>query len=113
MSKPFDPKLPVRTRDGKEARIICADRKDSAHSIVALYDHYGTEGVSHHLKDGRCFQGYDGPHDLVNIPSKRDGWVNIYPDSFLPTVYFGRTKEEADKYSTPARVACIHIEWEE
>lgn len=117
--KPFDIELAkqghkVQTKDGTPARIICYDRNDDSFPIVALiYDDelprlYRANGVS------------DGCHDndLVMAPTKKEGWVNIYPSKPLETLRrqvseIYSSKEEALKYKVTGCIATIKIEWEE
>lgn len=70
MVKRFDPTKPVRTRDGRPARIICTNRKSDHYPIVALLDAVGTEYVMVHDLEGRSCTGRDLASDLVNIPEK-------------------------------------------
>ena len=67
----FDPTKPVQTRDGRAARIICADRKMALGTIVALVTN--EDGSESHIitcGDTGRRSGYtlDGPFDLINIP---------------------------------------------
>lgn len=64
----FDPTKPVRTRDGRPARIICTDRKAlGAAPIAALVMGVSGEDLSWHNEDGIKY-GYhhSAVHDLVN-----------------------------------------------
>jgi len=113
----FDPKKPVQTRDGRPARIVCRDAKGS-YPIVAMIEIDGEEQPKTYTADGK-FDRFGGlPLDLINIPTKRTGWVNVYPPyegsmqiAFLSDAY--RTREEADKDAAECRIACVQIEWEE
>jgi hypothetical protein len=123
MTKAFDPTRPVQTRDGRKARIVCVDAL-GAQPIVALVegDKYETEG--RHYMDG--FYQHDrvpSLRDLINIPQKREGWVNVYPASLIlempctekrpPVSCAFASEEEANKYAQFDRIACIRIEWTE
>lgn len=109
--KKFDPSKPVKTRDGRKARIVCTDRT-GPFPIVALVmrmDRDHEENMSFSL-DGRLANARNPcPSDLVNIPEKRKGWANIYSDG---RDSFYRTKEDADYYSKTQRIACVEIEYE-
>lgn len=49
-------------------------------------------------------------HDLFMAPKTREGWISIYPDG---DVYLDNDKATADSRTTPERIACVRIEWEE
>lgn len=104
-----------QTRDGRPARIICADRKSVYDlSVVALIGEMESPAV--YKSDGRAVVGLgmygENRSDLVNIPipGKPEGWVNVYPG---PTGYMHPSRERADQLAGPTRVTCIRIEWEE
>lgn len=109
---------PVQTRDGRPARIICWDRKGLPYPIVVLIDNDGKEWLETYSRNGKfcikenspLYLEENSPLDLVMAPTKKEGWINIYPD-YTAGVY--NTKEEADEYKGETRVACVHVEWEE
>ena len=127
--KPFDIQKaregkPVCTRDGRKARIICFDRVGDF-PIVALTDDrdYKEEGVNLYDINGKgsheCF-------DLMMLPEKKKGWINIYNAD--TTFYYvdGRvfdTKDEAVKEAKEEiekeqrekneYIDTIRVEWEE
>ena len=71
---------PVCTRDGRKARIVCFDRKANT-PIVALIecdDHGEILQCVHN--DGRCVQFDISDNDLMMLPEKKEGWVNVYRD---------------------------------
>ncbi len=106
----FDPTKPVRTRDGKPARILCTDARGDL-PIVALVGAPGeSEYVQRFTKDGCAYRNVPLPHDLINVPEKRtlDIWVNIYSDeddiaTCFPSVALAR------KWAHRDRVSCVHI----
>lgn len=120
---PFDPTKPVMTRDGRPARIICTDRRApaSGHNIIALV----TEGIGeftwHFYSDGSHIKNTISRNDLVNIPVKRSGWINIYEDNNGPWFHdIYDTKEIAiEKSKLPnglfpkQYITTIQIEWTE
>ena len=83
--KPFDIQKaregkPVCTRDRRKARIVCFDRKANT-PIVALIecdDHGEILQCVHN--DGRCVQFDISDNDLMMLPEKKEGWVNVYRD---------------------------------
>ena len=49
-----DPQMPVRTRDGRPARIICISSKDTDYPIIALIDNGKYEMVNSFTKNGEA-----------------------------------------------------------
>lgn len=105
----FDPEKPVQTRDGRKARILCADRSGTDLPIIALREARGIEIVETYAADGTIYgTGTKNDLDLINIPEKRvyERWVNVYPDNIS---WSHRSRVEADGYQKNGRIACIHI----
>ena len=130
--KPFDIQKaregkPVCTRDGRKARIICFDKKDNQCPIVALVDYYDRkdgEAVTTYTNEGFFCIDKKHPNDLMMLPEKKEGWVNIYK-SDNGTYYTGAIfYEKNDALVNTAEIEittgiprdCIDtvkIEWEE
>ena len=117
--KPFDLNAakagkPVCTRDGRKARIICFDRisGDDYYKIVACvtaFDGDFEEVLSYGI-DGYIVDSQNPKDDdLMMLPEKKEGWVNLYKSSAHST------KEEAMKYRNKCNdyIDTIKIEWEE
>ena len=110
--KPFDLQeakegKPVCTRDGRKARIICFDRRINT-PIVALIERDNHEEVLQcYFDNGRCCCDVISDYDLMMLPEKRKGWINIHQYD----VY--KTKEEAEaKVSDKANyLTTIEIEY--
>ena len=111
--KPFDLEKakegkPVCTRDGREARIICFDRNAARYNIVALVECSGFPNKEEEIKV--YFDTVEeSPCDLMMLPEKKEGWVNLYKSSAHST------KEEAMKYRNKCNdyIDTIKISWEE
>ena len=95
--KPFDLNAakagkPVRTRDGRKARIICFDAKfPKTGNIVTLVEKENGEEVTlYHYDDGHCSIGRG--YDLMMLLEKRSGWAKVRKNINLYD-----TKEEADR----------------
>lgn len=111
---------PVCTRDGRKARIICFDLKDrdNYYSIVAIIETDGYEVPCKFSKEGK-FE-YNSiildDNDLMMLPEKKEGWINIYPYSKgnknIGSSIFN-SKEEALENAVPNLIDTIKIEWEE
>ena len=120
--RPFDLEAakagkPVCTRDGRKARIICFDRKDNT-PIVALIERVdGIEILQCFYNDGKCFHDSTSDNDLMMLPEKKEGWVNVYKG--IDGVTFSKhpytSKDEAIKNSGIlfGRIDTIKVSWEE
>lgn len=122
--KPFDLEAakagePVCTRDGRKARIICFDAKCNKPIVALIYD-CNKETVLQYLENGRFFVNQIDKYDLMMLPQKKEGWVNVYKSynvgkkiPCMASIY--PTKEEAKKSSVVGfdYVDTVKIEWEE
>ena len=69
---------PVCTRDGRKARIICFDRKDNT-PIVALIECVNHAEILQCVhNDGKYFHCDTSDNDLMMLPEKKEGWINVY-----------------------------------
>jgi hypothetical protein len=117
--KPFDIQKaregkPVCTRDGRKARIICFDRKHiyegQDYSIVALINEGSyNETVCSYTKDGLHTLGKIDNNDLMMLPEKKEGWVNVYKNQIHDTP---ESAEEGHKGITDY-IKTIRVEWED
>ena len=116
--KPFNLKAakegkPVCTRDGRKARIICFDRKfyhdGYNYPIVAMVNHNDNELVHAYTQDGLLVGNMEGELDLMMLPEKKEGWVNVYKERIYST------KEEAIEatYDGVTYVDTVKVCWEE
>lgn len=122
--KPFDLEAakagkPVCTRDGRKARIICFDAENDK-PIVALIHNCNRETIFQYLKSGRFLADQINGYDLMMLPEKKEGWVNIYKSHnvekkipCIASIY--PTKEKAKNSSVIGfdYVDTVKIEWEE
>ena len=114
-----NPTRPIVTRDGHSARIICTNRIDKTHSILALlFEDEGNdrEEVYQYTSKGEYYPNASSPHDLFFAPIKKDGWINVYRgnggyNTWVCNRIF-ETKEEAQREKRDI-IATIKIEWEE
>lgn len=116
-----NPSRKVVTRDGRNARIICTDRRDLNYPIIALIETGSGEEVAYsHTKDGKHCTACSDIYDLFFAPEKHEGWVNLYKwlgkeyTYHLGNVY--NSKAEAENGSSNNNykyIATIRIEWEE
>ena len=122
--KPFDLEAakagkPVCTRDGRKARIICFNAKRDAPIIALVTTNYGKEIAFDYSLDGLSANTENEDNDLMMLPAKHEGWVNIIKEPLdNDTVALGRiydNYENAVKLgkSNDKYVATVKIEWEE
>ena len=122
--KPFDLDAakagkPVCTRDGRKARIICFDAKGDK-PIIALVEMGTAETPNNYPIDGKAVSAKESSCDLMMLPEKKEGWVNVYNHLGVITLSHNPfdTKEEAleELKSASGRAYCvdtIKINWEE
>jgi len=102
--KPLDPSKPVRTKDGRAARIIATDALSKHSPIVALVMDWN--GTHEYVLTYNEF-GQENPHhpcgaDLVNVPERIEGFVNFFRDRDKVWAEFHRNSAAADQYATVA-----------
>lgn len=115
-----NPSRKVVTRDGRNARIICTDRRDLNFPIIALVENIsgGGEKACSYTKDGRHYTDCPDIFDLFFAPETHEGWINIYRSEY-DDYYKGKviysSKEDAIKRGekTPYYITTTKIEWEE
>lgn len=132
--KPFDLEAakagkPVCTRDGRKARIICFDakRKDGKNimALIPSKEYPGFEDLVAYPNNGNYHGGHENDGDLMMLPEKKEGWVNIYnrnrprtssENCYIMTgVSVFETKEGAISYIDKDKeyIGTVKIEWEE
>ena len=97
---------PVCTRDGRKARIICFDAKGE-HPIIALVTDGAQESPYNYTEKGYHYiEDVETMADLMMLPEKKEGWININKDACL-----FKSKEEAERYCTKDYVP-VRVEFE-
>ena len=112
--KPFDIQKaregkPVCTRDGRKARIICFDLKNDEYPIVAAVGNDSSETLFSYTTNGEIADGIESDKDLMMLPEKKEGWVNVYKNQIHDTP---ESAEEGHKGTTDY-IKTIRVEWEE
>ena len=111
-----NPSRKVVTRDGKNVRILCTDRKLGSKEVVGLtMNNDGTEGLLSWSKQGKSLSLNDSSFDLFFAPEKHTGWGNVYKEGtnrYLEGCICV-TKEEAKRIRGYGYITTIKIEWEE
>ena len=117
-----NPSRKLVTRDGRNARIICTDRRDLNYPIIALIETgSGEESVYSHTKDGKHCTDCADIFDLFFAPEKHIGWINLFKGDYANAeTYLGdfpiySSKEIAERNGRCCRnyLSTIKIEWEE
>ena len=114
-----DPNRKIVTRDGRNVRIICTDKRGTDFPIVALVECEDKEETCYYNKKGywnSC--EVVSKIDLFFAPEKHEGWINIYADindNSHPGNHIFESKEEAEEEGKKGSgyVTTIKIEWEE
>ena len=118
--KPFDIQKaregkPVCTRDGHKVRIICFDAKGNK-PLIILSEIDGKEVILRYTEKGQS-DNFHSPtpreDDLMMLPEKKEGWVNVYKGGLLDTKSYPTKKEAFDKASPKDYVDTIKINWSE
>ena len=115
-----NPSRKVVTRDGRSAKIICTDRKNLNHPIVALVKSRFAEeeSIVCYTKEGKIFNQVSNDADLFFAPEKHEGWINLYrteTSSQYVTSNLYNSEEKAIEIGRTSEnyIATTKIEWEE
>ncbi len=90
-TKPFDPTKPCQTRGGDPVKILTTD---ALGAFPIFYQNERTKAVVATFANGCTWTGIS-PNDLINIPYKLVGWVNIYKDFDIPGFALALYESEA------------------
>ena len=116
-----NPSRKLVTRDGRNARIICTDRRDLNFPIIALIENIsgGGEKACSYTKDGRHYTDCSDIFDLFFVPEKQEGWINIFkvacanPYLKESRIYSSKEIAESEGRKLNNYLSTIKIEWEE
>lgn len=116
-----NPSRKLVTRDGKNVRILCTNRKLYSAEVVGLaMNNDGTEGLLSWSKQGKSLILNDSSFDLFFAPEKHEGYVNVYRSLdkdcayYLGNIYNSKAEAEDTRENTKFKyIATIKIEWEE
>ena len=107
----------VCTRDGRKARIICFDRKfyydGYNYPIVAMVNGNDNELIHAYTQDGLLIGNKESELDLMMLPERKEGWVNVYKGGLLDTKSYPTKKEAFDKACPEGYVDTVKVCWEE
>ncbi len=114
MNRPFDYNKPFTTKRGWPARLMGKLEGGSLMYpwVVAYKAPDGVETVSAYADGGiYTVSSPNSDFSLINIPEKREGWINVYPNKLLSPLL--SSKNEAEGYAQQGRIACIHVSFVE
>lgn len=116
-----NPSRKVVTRNGRDARIICTDKKGFLCIVALVSNGNGGEDTFVYYSNGTSQAGVNSSIDLFFASIKHEGWVNIFSfpapevrtdgsvyDSYEEAKSFVKNNPDAEYY-----VATVKIEWEE
>ena len=120
--KPFNleeylknPNKKVVTRDGRKVtRFLCTDLKNEFPIVAAVESCKGAypEELLTYRDNGAFYNDVTiDRRDLFFATERKEGWINIYPDSSIGGIY--TSEEEARNAASPSCISTIKIEWEE
>ena len=110
-----NPSRRIVTGDGRNARIICTDKKGFEYPIVALIENKleGFEGVLYYTKDGEYTANKSSDKDLFFAPEKHIGWVCILRGFASGYYTDGIFDSEEKAKERGGSIATVKVEWEE
>lgn len=108
---------PVCTRDGRKARVICFDRDAASYNIVALTEYKNFPNKEEEIKvynnNGKYISGEENDLDLMMLPEKKEGWVNIYRGQVYNAFEKAEEARKIAEHGGDNYLKTIKIEWEE
>ena len=112
-----NPSRKVVTRNGRNVRIVCTDRKYKVYPIIALEEipDDNSEYVYAFTKDGNYEIDDLSIHDLFFAPEKHEGWINIFKGEDFYHTFIYNSKEDAEEFGKQCKsyITTVKIEWEE
>jgi len=102
----------VKTRDGRDAQILCIDLKNGLYNIVARVKKIDIEEeyVCTYDEDGCYLKGSQLDDDLMLPSIKKEGWILIRHNTCLG-IY--QSTEELNNKCNNIDGIVLKIEWEE
>lgn len=114
-----NPNRQVVTRDGRNVRVLCTDRK-GVKPIIALVNEGSSdckELCYSFFPDGKKDERYESGIDLFFAPEKHEGWINIKKTAlgYYCSSHIFQTKEDAENHEIGGNCLVVtkKVEWEE
>lgn len=111
-----NPNRKIVTKDGRPARILCFDSKDGQYPIIALIDKGYQDSAFRYTVKGEVATGFDKNLNLMMLPEKKYGWINLYryeQNIGAGKVYKSEEEAQNSAVRTDRYIATAKIEWEE
>ena len=113
-----NPERKVVTRDGRDVRIICIDRKGTEDTVLALcLMSDGSENCYCYPPNGKVYLSADSCMDLFFAPEKKEGWANIFNvdgcNHLDHKIYESKDDAVKEGKCWSFYVATVKIEWGE
>jgi hypothetical protein len=106
MTKPVDFTKPLMFRD--ETPFTLAGTNFRGPCPVQGYAKDGIDLLRRYADGSYNSDGTDSPYDIVNVPEKIAGYVNIYRNNIGS---FTISRKEANSIAHTGRIGCIRIEY--
>ena len=110
--KDYPPETQWQTRNGQQTGRHVGTLKNG-HEVFIM-DAGNFDYVATRYPDGRTTSEYAHDWDLIPVPVKRTGWVNVYRsgERTYSVVELHGTREAADVAGAcHKRIACIRVDW--
>lgn len=120
-----NPNRKVVTRDGRDVRIICTDKKVRGNDfcVVGLVFHDAlSEDIFSFRKNGKYCIGDDNCLDLFFAPEKHIGWINLYylpigcntknPATKRDIIHLSEHTAKEAAAGNPNYITTVKVEWE-
>ncbi len=102
VSKTIDMNKKYTYRSGGVARILCTDCPH-AFPVISMDE----KGLTwHHTAEGTVHKVGELPHDLIEVPEKKELWINLYEHGVF---FCHQTKSSADERCTDNRLARVKV----
>lgn len=106
------------TRKGKSVRVLCTNLKNDVYKIVAAVSYTTGEYARMYTEKGFIREDeYETDDDLMMLPAKKEGWINIYDETHTEKRVSSNkiypTMQEALDKKGKHYIDTIKIEWEE
>ena len=99
---------PVQTRSGLPVTIITTEGRAGYPVLGYIGDE---KDLSHWSLNSHYVLDLDNKYDLINVPEKRVGYINLFSNFTARGNY--TDKSQADRSAGQNRIACIRVEYTE
>lgn len=106
---------PVCTRDGRKARIICFDKEDIRPIVALIKSDKGGESAYYYINGMNLSNNHQSVHDLMMLPERKEGWVNIYRNAgtMLARCIYNTREEAMESAEEEDYIDTVRVVWYE